>query len=114
MQRYHLTAPARVEFGNRVEVAVEGCGKLLVKWPLLAIENAPIQIHLPVVNLHNKPALCLRLRLFFNHGRTPSVTAPGFVQLFFVRLSTTALTFRTHTRTGLLGRNIFKNNRSSG
>ena len=49
MQRFHFNAPPQVQFGNRVDVAVGGCGKLLVQWPSLALAGCPVQIYLPVV-----------------------------------------------------------------
>lgn len=51
MQRFHLDAPERVQLGNRVDVAIRGCGKLQVQWPHLALPNCPVQIHLPAVRV---------------------------------------------------------------
>jgi len=51
MQRFHLDAPERVQLGNRIDVAIRGCGKLQVQWPALALPHCPVQIHLPAVRV---------------------------------------------------------------
>ena len=57
MQRFHMKAPRDVEKGNRLEVMVPHLGKLQIQWPLYAVEDQPIQFHLPVVAGHHVGAI---------------------------------------------------------